>query len=213
MTEDEFQSSISDELDRRREAVTRVKRVVAHVKGTTLEQTAALMAIPMFYAHWEGYVKQTVGMYVEFVESKAMMPHQANSGIFAFSIKKKIKGLIDNQSAAKMAEFAEWLIGVISAPVMFDDKSVDTKGNLSFNNLAALCDTLCIDVQALENDKKKIDALVHKRNNIAHTGRDPKYDEKDVDENAVMLLNILERFEQVLKQCVTSGCFKAAVAA
>jgi hypothetical protein len=126
VTEDEFLASIADELDRRREAVTRVKRVVAHLRGTTLEQTAAIMAIPMLYAHWEGYVKQTVSTYVEFVESQAMLPHQANAGIFAFSIKKKIRGLIHNQSAVKMAEFAGWLINIASVPVAFEDKNVDT---------------------------------------------------------------------------------------
>lgn len=213
VTEDEFLASIADELDRRREAVTRVKRVVAHLRGTTLEQTAAIMAIPMLYAHWEGYVKQTVSTYVEFVESQAMLPHQANARIFAFSIKKKIRGLIHNQSAAKMAEFAGWLINIASVPVVFEDKSVDTGGNLSFNNLAALCETLSIDVQALETDKKKIDALVHKRNNIAHTGRDPRYGENDVDENASMLIYILEQFEQILKQCITSCHFRAVLSA
>jgi hypothetical protein len=110
VTEEEFMTSVSDELDRRREAVTRVKRVVAHVRGTTIEQTASVMAIPMLYAHWEGYVKQTVGTYVEFIESQAMLPHEANAGIFAFSIKKKIRTLIANQSASKMAEFAGWLL-------------------------------------------------------------------------------------------------------
>jgi MAE_28990/MAE_18760-like HEPN len=117
MTEDEFLVNVTDELDRRREAVTRVKRVVAQVRGTTLEQTAAVMAIPVLYAHWEGFVKQAVGTYVEFVESQAMLPHQANAGIFAFSIKKKIRGLIHNQSAAKMTEFAGWLIKIARDPL------------------------------------------------------------------------------------------------
>jgi hypothetical protein len=213
VTQDDFLESISDELDRRREAVTRVKRVVAQVRGTTLEQTAAVMAIPVLYAHWEGFVKQAVGTYVEFVETQAMLPHQANAGIFAFSIKKRIRGLIHNQSAAKMAEFAGWLIKIARDPMIFDDKSVDTRGNLSFSNLAALCESLSIDVRSLEIDKKKIDSLVHKRNNIAHTGRDPKYNENDVDENAGLLINILEQFEQIMKQCVTSCHFKASEAA
>jgi hypothetical protein len=108
-----------------------------------------------------------------------------------------------------MAEFAGWLIGMATAPMGFDDKIIDTGGNLSFNSLAALCETLCIDVRALEDEKKKIDALVYKRNNIAHTGRDPKFDENDVEENAAVLIRILEQFEQVLKQCVTSEKFKA----
>jgi RiboL-PSP-HEPN len=94
--------------------------------------------------------------------------------------------------------------------LIFDDKSVDTGGNLSFSNLAALCETLYIDVRALEANKKKLDSLVHKRNNIAHTGRDPKYSESDVEENADLLINILEQFEQIMRQCVTSCHFKAS---
>ena len=202
MTREDFAATMADSVDRRREEISLVQRVVANEKDTTLEQTASMMALPTLYAHWEGFVKEAVGEYIEFVEKQDLQILQADPTIFSFAIRKRLKGLIQSGSIEKMTNFAAWIIGCGTGPMRFEDKSVVTGGNLSFNNLKDLCDSLKIDVEKLKDDKRKIDSLVNRRNNIAHTGRPPKLDRGDVALDAALVLRLIETFEAILRECV-----------
>src|SRR5712692_3992085 len=173
MTRDDFEVQLSDSVDRRREEITYVRRVVAELRDTTLAQTAMLMAIPMLYAHWEGFVKESVELYIEYIEKQDLAPARVNPIVFSFAIRKRLGSLIHSGSVERIGEFAKWMIGMVATPVKFDDKTVETRANLSFANLKTMCETLSIDVARLESEKRKLDGLVHRRNNIAHTGRPP----------------------------------------
>ena len=107
-----------------------------------------------------------------------------------------------------MTDFATWVVGSASGPVRFEDKSVVTGGNLSYNNLKTLCGCLKIDVANLDADKKKIDALVNRRNNIAHTGKPMKLDRKDVADDAALVLRLIETFDAILRGCVEAEHYR-----
>jgi hypothetical protein len=107
-----------------------------------------------------------------------------------------------------MTDFAAWIVDNASGPVRFGDKSVVTGGNLSYNNLKALCDCLKIDVVRLDADKRKIDALVNRRNNIAHTGRPMRLDRNDVADDAALVLRLIETFEAILTECVEAEQYR-----
>ena len=208
MTREDFALIMSDAVDRRRQEISLILRVVANEGGTVLEQTASMMALPVLYAHWEGFVKEVVGEYIEFVEKQELEPSQAHPTIFSFAMRKRLKALIESSSIAKMTDFAMWIVNSAVGPVRFDDKSVVTGGNLSYNNLKHLCDCLKIDVAKIEADKKKIDALVNRRNNIAHTGRPMKLDRSDVADDAALVLRLIETFEALLKECVEAEQYR-----
>ena len=207
MHQDTFLSQIAEAVDLRREEITRIKRVVGEVANTTLESTAAIMALPMLYAHWEGFVKESVEMYIEYIDKQALAPSEAHPVMFSFSIKKKIRALLVSGSVERIAEFADWMISNVTRPLFFEEKSVETGSNLSYENLCSLCETLRIDVALLEGERKKINKLVHRRNNIAHTGRPLKVNEGTVDEDAKLALRLIETFESILRECVAKQRF------
>ncbi|TCN17650.1 MAE_28990/MAE_18760 family HEPN-like nuclease [Sinorhizobium americanum] len=202
MTSEEFYLTLSDAVDRRREEITLVRRVVGNEEGTILEQTAAVMALPILYAHWEGFVKEAVAEYIEFLEQQDLSPNQAHPTIFSFAMRKRVRGLLQSGSIERMSDFADWIISKATAPVRFEDKSVETGGNLSYQNLKSLCDSLKIDVAKIESDRRKIDALVSRRNNIAHTGRPLRLYRSDVADDAALVLRLIETFEAILKEGV-----------
>lgn len=208
MTRDDFALIMADAVDRRREEISLVQRVVANEDGTVLEQTAAIMALPVLYAHWEGFIKEVVSEYIEFVEKQDLQPSQAHPTIFSFAMRKRLKALISSGSIERMTDFASWVISTSTDPVRFEDKSIVTGGNLSYKNLKDLCDNLRIDVAKLEADKRKIDALVNRRNDIAHTGRPPKLGRNDVMEDAALVVRLIETFEAILRECVDAEQYR-----
>ena len=208
MTRADFALTLADAVDQRRGEISLVKRVVANEEGTVLEQTASIMALPVLYAHWEGFVKEAVRGYIEFVEKQELDPNQAHPTIFSFAIRKHLKALIASSSIDKMTNFATWIVNSATGPLRFEDKSVSTDGNLSFKNLKELCDSLKIDVVRLEADKKKINALIYRRNNIAHTGRTQRLDRSDVADDAALVLRLIETFEAILKECVEAEQYR-----
>jgi MAE_28990/MAE_18760-like HEPN len=208
MTREDFAATMADAVDRRREEISLILRVVANEEDTVLEQTASIVALPVLYAHWEGFVKEAVGEYIEFVEKQDLEPFQAHPTIFSFAMKKRLKGLILSGSIEKMTDFATWIVSSALGPVRFEDKNVVTGGNLSYSNLTDLCDSLKIDAVRLDADKRKIDALVNRRNNIAHTGRPMKLDRSDVADDAALVLRLIETFEAILKECVEAERYR-----
>ncbi|WP_044311095.1 MAE_28990/MAE_18760 family HEPN-like nuclease, partial [Pseudomonas syringae] len=173
----EFELLSAELIDTRRSELTSVMRVVSAHKSTPLENTAATMAVPVIYAHWEGFVKELLTLYLTYVEANRLPPEFVQPHIFAYSLKSKIKLLGESGSVERCAEFSSWVIETLSNPLKFDDKSVDTQSNLSYANLSSLCETLYIDVTEIAQSKRHINSLVHRRNNIAHTGRPLKIDE------------------------------------
>lgn len=207
MTEQELLEKVALALDRRRLEITRIKRIVSAFDGTIEEQTAATMAIPMLYAHWEGFVHECCSEYVEFLEKQALMPAKANPAIFAFSLRKELKRLTGEHTVERITSFVRASIEMLSLPIRFRDKKINTKSNLKFDELSDLCASLGISVKLLQEQAKKITALVEFRNEIAHGGRGKTWSRQEIDEYSVFVVGILEDFERVIQECVRTGAF------
>lgn len=207
----EFEVTLSEAVDRRREEITRVKRVVGELRDTNLAQTAMLMAVPLLYAHWEGFIKETIELYIEYIEKLDIAPNSADPTVLSFAIRRRLVPLLQSGSVERLSDFVRWMLTMIANPMRFEDKTVETRANLSFENLEHLCETLSIDVASLENQRRKINSLVHRRNNIAHTGRPPQFDKSVIENDASLVLTLISTFESILRECVTANRFLVAV--
>lgn len=210
MTYEGFASELAELLDEHRQAVTRVKRVVLAFEGGTLESSAATMTIPLLYAHWEAFVREGLTLYIEFVERHRVAAVDANPSIFAFSLRKQLRALVGKQRPEALRQFAEKAIEMAGGPVRFVDKTIDTKSNLNFKTLEALCFQVGLKVTTLQPFSKKIDALVNRRNEIAHGAPEQKLRMADVEENAALIMELLEGFERLLNHATCCQAFRRA---
>ncbi|GAA0275426.1 hypothetical protein LNAOJCKE_1046 [Methylorubrum aminovorans] len=204
----QFQSALAETVDRRRLEISAVKRVATAFENGTLQSTAYLMAVPMLYAHWEGFVKEAVQMYIEYIENLSLSPGDAHPTVFSFMLRKKVQGLIAQQSVERMADFATWVIANATSPLSFSDKNIETRSNLSFDALKDICDSVRVDVSRIKSEKKKIDALVHRRNNAAHTGRAQQVDREKIEGDAVLVMSLITTFEAILNESVVQESFR-----
>ena len=102
------------------------------------------------------------------------------------------------------------MIEQLSKPVLFENKKVDTHSNLSYENLKLLCDTLFLNISSIATSRRHINALVHKRNNIAHTGRPIQLDEGSVENDKELVMRLIESFAAVVIENAKNQSFRLA---
>lgn len=205
-----LRTAIADCLDRRRNALTETVRVVAAHKDTVLHQRACAMAIPMIYAHWEGFAKEVLQLYVEFLEKCAVAQREVHSNLLAYSWSGSFRKLQGTLTHDKKVELIERFLGSLTEALAFEkrEREIDTKSNLLFEVLEDLARFLCLDIAPMRGQSKKLDALVSRRNNIAHGGREQKIEDADIEEYRTLVLSLMEALEKVLDAAVQSSTYR-----
>lgn len=209
-----LRAAITDCLDRRRNALTEIVRVVGTHKDTVLHQRACTMAIPMLYAHWEGFAKEVLQLYVEFLEKSAVAQRDVQGSLLAYSWSGSFRKLSGTLTHERKVELIERFFGSLTAALVFEKKEreIDTKSNLLFEVLEDLARFLCLDISSMRDRSKKLDALVSRRNNIAHGGREQKIEDSDIEDYRSLVLGLMESLEKVLDGAVQSASYLRATA-
>lgn len=205
-----LRAAIADCLDRRRTALTETVRVVAAHKDTVLHQRACAMAIPMLYAHWEGFAKEVLQLYVEFLEKSAVAQREVQANLLAYSWSGSFRKLTGNLTHEKKVELIERFLGSLTESLAFEkrERDIDTKSNLFFEVLEDLARCFCLDIDPMREQSKKLDALVNRRNNIAHGGREQKLEDSDIADYRALVLTLMASLEKILDGAVQSASFR-----
>lgn len=210
-----FKESLADCLDRRRIALTETERVVSAMKESVLFQRACAMAVPMLYAHWEGFAKEALQLYVEFLEGVKVPLSDTEASLLAYAWTGSFRRLSGNLTHERKVELIERFLSSLSSTLAFEkrEREIDTKSNLFFHVLEELSACFCLDIERMRQHEKKLDALVNRRNNIAHGGREQKLDEKDVEAYRALVLSLMEDLEATLHDAVDNGRYRKGTAA
>ena len=200
---------ITDNLDRRRFDITRIRRVVFSYAGKPLEATTIQMGIPMIYAHWEGYVKEVCQVYLEYIEASVSRIRELHPAVLAYLWTPRLTQLSRGLSFKRKKAIAEIALNFMSDPVLFTEKqkTIDTKSNLNFETLESIAKHLCLNITELQNWKTHLNSLVHLRNNIAHGARPSSLTSSDFDTYATNALSLMESFEQALINAIETRSF------
>lgn len=203
-------TSITDCLDRRRGSLTDIIRVVASVKNTVLLQPTCMMAVPIIYAHWEGFTKECLQLYVEHLEAIALPQGDASSALLAYAWEGSFAKLRDKLTHAKKEELVERFFASLDTALVFEKKQreIDTKSNLSFKVLEELAQAFCLDIAPLRVHKTSLDAMVNRRNNIAHGGRDQAMDDVDVARYRELALTLMTELESILLNAISKQTYR-----
>lgn len=191
-------NQITQNLDDRRYQLRQVERVVTGVVGGTLEHTAVTMAIPMVYAHWEGYVKEVCQLYLEYIEYWVLRTYALAPVLLGYLWSPVLKRLVGGADTTRRNAVAERVVQSLNGPVEFSDseKSVNTKSNLDFNQLEQIAEQLCIDITSLSVHRNLINSLVHIRNNIAHGSIPNRLTLLDLTPKVNSTVSLMEDFEK-----------------
>ncbi|MDO6676387.1 MAE_28990/MAE_18760 family HEPN-like nuclease [Tenacibaculum sp. 1_MG-2023] len=133
------------------------------------KQNASLrFSVPILYAHWEGFVKNSCELYLEFVAKKHLKHNELKPQFVALSLSKKL-GDLDIKHIEQKTKAVEFLISEIDKNSNMQTKNViQTKSNLRYSVFEEILFVIGIDESKFSHKKSLINDLVDSRNHIAH---------------------------------------------
>lgn len=129
-------------------------------------------AIPILYAHWEGYIKNSSLAYLNFIANQKLEYRKLAINLRALGIKRELFEMFysDTEKMSKLLEIIETLLNKQDEKCSFNpEKMIDTKSNLNSKVFKEIIISLGLDYQGYKTKENIIDQkLLYYRNNIAH---------------------------------------------
>jgi len=134
------------------------------------QKTVIRAAIPLLYAHWEGFVKKASSGYLEFVDYQGHKYQELMSCFIVIGLKKSLNEVSDSKRSHTSISAVEFILDELSKNTNLKlDSAINTKSNLGsvvFENISL---AIGLDPTPYKTKYKLIDeSLLKRRNNIAH---------------------------------------------
>ncbi|MFL0076609.1 MAE_28990/MAE_18760 family HEPN-like nuclease [Tenacibaculum maritimum] len=166
-TYDQLTNLISEDYAWRRKELKLINDQIPD-KPSPKQSAALRFSVPILYAHWEGFVKKSTEIYLEFVAKKYLKHNELKPQFIALSLSKKL-GNLEIKNLEEKSKAVEFLLDE------FDKNSnilttnvIQTKSNLRYKVFKEILFVVGIDEAKFSEFKGLIDDLVDARNNIAH---------------------------------------------
>jgi hypothetical protein len=133
----------------------------------------------MLYAHWEGFVREALCAYLEFVRYQVTVDRTSHSQLsapwIALSAARMIDADIDQERCVVYLPVVEFMReGMAERPSLPEDLPVGAKSNLQYEVLARLMSVVGLEAgQYADRELLVNERLLGRRNPIAHGTRIP----------------------------------------
>ena len=209
----ELQDRLDKSLSHRKMELTALHLLINRLENTIEIDTILRASILVMYSHWEGFLKQSSVIYINFVYHQLARGRDFNSNFIALALKKEIKSAGKSKKTSEHTRLVNSFLNTLEQQIRIDCESlIDTESNLSSRVLEELFKTLGIAFDDYWRKKTQmIDyKLLSKRNLIAHGGLDRiELDEyKDIYNFVIESLN---KFKTTIEFCATNEAYKNAV--
>lgn len=125
------------------------------------------MCIPMIYAHWEGFVVDSLKLLLAHLNKLNLSPSHTPVNLLVLSLGDSYQSLSGKQSFTQRMTFTEKFGQRLQLNIQFQTK-INTKSNLKSGILNEICDMFGLDYKKFTQITPDIDRLVSVRNSIAH---------------------------------------------
>jgi RiboL-PSP-HEPN len=164
---DELSRLILEDYTWRRKELKIVKDQIPS-NNSPLQNAALRFAVPILYAHWEGFAKKASELYLEYVAAKYLTHIELQPQFVALSLTKRLNKL-EIRNIEEKTEVVSFLIDELNKNSNILTKNViQTKSNLRFEVFEEMIFILGINHSKFAPYKSLINDLVDARNNIAH---------------------------------------------
>jgi len=209
-TFDGLTSKLSEEFAWRRKELTILKNKIPRDRSP-VQSVFLRSAIPLLYAHWEGFVKVTLSCYLEFVANKYLKLNELKYPFVALSLQNKL-GHLDANSIISKTKIIESLISDYPKQSNIPKKNViNTKSNLKFDVFQEILFILDLEDSFFNSKANLINDLVETRNHIAH-GEYLSIDYDTYIEFHNDIIALLENIKTKIENCALEEKYKIASA-
>jgi hypothetical protein len=168
--DDAFHDWLDAEFVWRRHELTYHESLVRSAKPAN-ETMTIRSAIPMLYAHWEGFVKAAGTSYLEYVLSRGKTFEELKANFLALGMKGHLMGAESSLKAKVFTQACDLVLTKRRSRAYFLTRdAIDTQMNLNFEIFANICFSIGIVVRPEYESAKNtiIDPVLDFRNKIAH---------------------------------------------
>ena len=201
---------LASNLDARRMALTKVRRIVASLEGHSLERTAIEMSVPLIYAQWEGFAKEACTLYLRAIERSRLRLSELREELIAYIWSPQLAQVSQRLSRDRKCAIARLALEKMGDSIAIPEKllTVDTKSNLGFEALDGVCRDLGLGPPPSTINRQRLNALVHLRNNIAH-GSSPSTLERSVfEQHAETAISAMLSIETMIIDAISNARYR-----
>lgn len=165
----ELSDRLAEELVRRRREVTAIwlsldKRSAGRSKRLEWARRAFIC---LLYAHWEGYIKRAVEIYLRYIEFQGLRCSQLGYSFIGAALGPQIRACGTSKDPVAYRHLAE---AMVKGDTIFrySPEMVDTRSNLDEEVFRQLADRVGVSVHDYVSSLPKVTELRNMRNSIAH---------------------------------------------
>jgi len=205
----ELNDAISQELSWRKKELSTLSILLQkrreHEKPVLLRS-----AIPILYAHWEGFVKNAATYYLQYVSRKKVKYSKLQSNFIALACKSAIQESLKSNKILLLKQVVEFIIhnqeDVSKIPYL---GVIDTESNLNSDVFKNIIHQLGLkyDDYYLTKELSIDGSLLQKRNSIAH-GEKLDVTEDEFLDMYKMMLGLLDYFRNEIENAAVQEQFK-----
>lgn len=184
MTADELRATLEAELAWRQEELAFFKNLLNEIpEGNKDKYRKSLVLI--LYSHMEGYIKICLQTYIQYINGLSLARRNVNSGLRVAAMDREFKAYDNTDRKCEVfrrhlpedtqlhrffrrVDFVEQMDAIQSEAVSIDDNIIDTESNLWHIVLKKNLYKIGLPFDAFESYGNDMDALVNRRNSIAH---------------------------------------------
>ncbi|EDN66508.1 conserved hypothetical protein [Beggiatoa sp. PS] len=165
----DIQNHLNDELGWRIQEIANLKEIIKRVDSI---QTRSLLraGVPILYAHWEGFVKNSSEAYLNFVAHQGLSYRKLKTCFILFGLKTEIEQLVETKKITPNIQVANFFLENLDKKAkIFYQGVINTQSNLSSLVFEEIASSIGIDPSPYQLKYKLIDeSLLKRRNQIAH---------------------------------------------
>jgi len=207
VTFDNLTDKVSSELAWRKKELAVIKSKIP-IEKNSLQSAMIRASLPLLYAHWEGFIKLTMGYYLEFVANKYLKHNELKTSFITLSLQNKL-GDLNTGSFDNKTKIIQFLFDNINSKSNIPKKNIiNTKSNLRYDVLKEILSILDLNDSHIDSQKELIDDLVDQRNYIAH-GEHRLIDFKTFEGFFTDTLSLMEYLKTIIENNALQEKYKA----
>ncbi|MCD8149106.1 MAG: hypothetical protein LUE92_05980 [Clostridiales bacterium] len=184
MTADELRAALEVELAWRQEELAFFKNQLNNIAERNKDKYRKSLVL-ILYSHMEGFIKISLQTYIQFINSQDLNRKDVNTGLMVAGMHKEFNAYenLDRKSEYfrkelpedsrlhrlfRRVDFMEKVEDLKDKKLIIDDQIIDTESNLWYIVLQKNLYKIGLPIDLFDSYKRDIDALVNRRNSIAH---------------------------------------------
>lgn len=185
MTKEELRTAMETELEWRQEELAFLKNQLSNIQDENQQNKYRKSLVLMLYSHFEGFVKICLLSYIQYVNSLKLKREDFNERLIASSMNREFNAYDNNDEKChifkeelpedrrlhkfhRRVNFLEKIEEFKQSDLFIPDETIDTESNLWYIVLQKNLYKVGLPIDLFDDLSGDIDALVNRRNSIAH---------------------------------------------